>query len=230
MTSIPPGWYPDQQGVTRWWDGTQWTAATQPPAQPQYPAYPQGVYAQPEAYPRVAPGTPGTTLWAWLIAFLPVVSLILSIGYTSSLGGAFARLSDQLPGLSSGSSADVERLSVELTAAIYNGWYFASIGVTLLTYAATVVFAYLDHRELGGRGYARPFHWAWAFVPTFLVYMIGRTVVIHRRGGKSLGPLWAMIAVTIGSWVVGFIVSAAVAGQMLRVMSAIVTSVGPSGY
>lgn len=25
--SPPPGWYPDQQGVTRWWDGQQWGAA-----------------------------------------------------------------------------------------------------------------------------------------------------------------------------------------------------------
>ncbi|MCZ7628580.1 MAG: DUF4870 domain-containing protein [Microthrixaceae bacterium] len=26
----PPGWYPDEAGVTRYWDGTQWTASTQP--------------------------------------------------------------------------------------------------------------------------------------------------------------------------------------------------------
>lgn len=26
----PPGWYPDGQGVTRYWDGTQWTEHTQP--------------------------------------------------------------------------------------------------------------------------------------------------------------------------------------------------------
>ena len=25
--STPPGWYPDPQGVTRWWDGQQWGQA-----------------------------------------------------------------------------------------------------------------------------------------------------------------------------------------------------------
>lgn len=25
MTSMPPGWYDDQRGALRWWDGTQWT-------------------------------------------------------------------------------------------------------------------------------------------------------------------------------------------------------------
>lgn len=32
--TTPPGWYPDMQGTTRWWDGRQWTDQTQaqPPA------------------------------------------------------------------------------------------------------------------------------------------------------------------------------------------------------
>jgi hypothetical protein len=29
--AAPPGWYPDAQGVTRWWDGSQWTSTVQPP-------------------------------------------------------------------------------------------------------------------------------------------------------------------------------------------------------
>ena len=35
-TQQPAGWYPDAQGVTRWWDGNQWTEHTQPAGgQPQ---------------------------------------------------------------------------------------------------------------------------------------------------------------------------------------------------
>jgi uncharacterized Tic20 family protein len=30
-SSIPAGWYPDGQGGTRWWDGTQWGAAASAP-------------------------------------------------------------------------------------------------------------------------------------------------------------------------------------------------------
>jgi hypothetical protein len=25
---VPPGWYPDGQGATRWWDGQRWTSHT----------------------------------------------------------------------------------------------------------------------------------------------------------------------------------------------------------
>lgn len=53
MTTTPPGWYPDAQGTTRWWDGTRWTEHTQPaaptagpPAPPAAPAPGQQTWGQ----------------------------------------------------------------------------------------------------------------------------------------------------------------------------------------
>lgn len=34
----PPGWYRDNSGTTRWWDGNGWTQHTQAPTVPQAPA------------------------------------------------------------------------------------------------------------------------------------------------------------------------------------------------
>ncbi|NKY60350.1 DUF2510 domain-containing protein [Nocardia flavorosea] len=31
MTLPPPGWYPDQQGQLRWFDGEMWTEYRKPP-------------------------------------------------------------------------------------------------------------------------------------------------------------------------------------------------------
>ena len=45
-SSVPAGWYPDEVGGSRWWDGTQWTEHYHP-ATPQTPA-PAEMPAQPK--------------------------------------------------------------------------------------------------------------------------------------------------------------------------------------
>jgi Protein of unknown function (DUF2510) len=35
--SIPPGYYTDNEGVMRWWNGQDWTEQVQPPLPPQPP-------------------------------------------------------------------------------------------------------------------------------------------------------------------------------------------------
>ncbi|WP_052226673.1 DUF2510 domain-containing protein [Microbacterium mangrovi] len=245
MTSIPPGWYPDQNGVTRWWDGTQWTAATQPPtpAQPTAPGgyaqqgyaqqgyqqgyAQQGAYAPVSQYPQVEPGTPGTTVWAWLVALLPIIDVVLSLGYTLSIPAAMSSFVAQMGSVDPSTPEGASRLSAAMLGTFFNGWYAALLIVGLLVYAATVVFSYFDHRELVRRGYVKPFHWAWAFLGS-LVYIIGRTVVVHRRGGRSLGPLWAMIAVFVASIVIGWIGGAVISVQTAEIMNRFVQQYGGS--
>jgi hypothetical protein len=186
--STPPGWYADPYGAApqRWWDGTQWTAQVSQPAVTAA----QYQYTPPATRPPLNPATPLGTVWIWLIVLLPLLSILLlplvqvdfsSVIDTASLDGQYH---------------PVNPLS------IYGPWYFVLIAVGWLTYAATVVFSWLDHRELARRGVVRPFHWAWTFLNS-LVYVIGRTVIVRKVADRrGMAPLWAAIGVTVLSIVV----------------------------
>jgi len=128
---------------------------------------------------RAPQGTSGSTTWAWLLAALHLVGFVQLLTIdpaqlaTSSLE---QQPSDQLATL--GSSAV--------------GW---------LVWGAMVVVAWLDHRELVSRGVPQPFHWAWGFLSS-LVYLIGRTVVLRRRGVPgSGGPMVLAIVATVITFV-----------------------------
>ncbi|MFF2050533.1 DUF2510 domain-containing protein [Leifsonia sp. NPDC058194] len=192
---VAPGWYPDPYGAApqRWWDGTQWTAQVSQPAVPQQ-AVLHAQYQAPVQGPRPAlnPATPVGTVWIWLVVLLPLVSIALlplvrfDFHYTLDSG-------------------QLDSTSLANPFSMFGPWYFVLIAVGWLTYAVTVVCSWLDHRELTRRGVVRPFHWAWSFLSSF-VYVIGRTVIVRsvadRRG---MAPLWAMIAVTVLSFVVATI-------------------------
>lgn len=64
-----------------------------------------------------------------------------------------------------------------------SGWVF---------YGLSVLFSYFDYRELTRRGVPSPFHWAFAFISS-IVYVIGRSVVVRRRTGKGISPMWVTI-------------------------------------
>jgi hypothetical protein len=101
MTSqYPPGWYPDAQGVTRWYDGTQWTEHTQQaaPAQQQgyaaqgQPAQQQGYAAPGQQQQYAAPGQPGatgagTSPMLFAAIFAAVLAAIGCVAPWASLGG-----------------------------------------------------------------------------------------------------------------------------------------------
>jgi hypothetical protein len=182
--AVPPGWYPDQNapGQQRWWDGTQWTEHVQAP----YSA------AAAVATLKAPEGTKTGTVWIWLIVLLPLLSLsslflidwadYVDSAIASSLTGPYGGYADQL--------------------ALYTSpGYLISNLMSFVLYALTVVFAVLDVRELKKRGVPQPFHWAFAFL-TSIVYVIGRSVVVKRRTGGGLAPLWVYIGETVLSFIV----------------------------
>ncbi|MDO7882351.1 DUF2510 domain-containing protein [Antiquaquibacter soli] len=78
-----------------------------------------------------------------------------------------------------------------------------TVGAVLVGSAVHTLSAWLDYRSLTARGVPRPFHWAWMLfsLATPLVYVIGRFVVLGRRGiGTGMLPLWITSAIAVVSF------------------------------
>lgn len=190
-----PGWYADPPGSTmmRWWDGTRWTEQTHDTAVQPYTsqAYAQP-YAMGQAPPAVPAGTPVYNAFIWLLALTPVASLVsLFVIDIESYVAASMDTTNPL-------------------AQFSDPGYLMSSALGFLLYGVTVVLAFFDWRKLKSDGFASPFHWAFAFIPYPLVYIIGRSVVARRRAGRGLAPIWvhvgAIVIATIISvvWIVEF--------------------------
>jgi len=182
----------------------------QQPQQPgQQPQHPQQPYPGPGGYTDPLKGTnPGvgtSTPFIWVLVLLPLVQLI---------GLAFWDVGDYL-----------ERTAT-ITPGVYQSpftpGYLAYMGIGLLVYALTVVFAWLDHRALASRGIVKPFPWPWAFLT--VVYIIGRSVVVKRRTGGGLAPLWLYIAVYLVTIVVAFSVFIVAFAEFVQTMPSLPTA------
>ncbi|MDQ1121484.1 DUF2510 domain-containing protein [Microbacterium trichothecenolyticum] len=174
-------------------------AASTPPAYPG--THTAAGYAAAPAAPPVgatpAPrrDIPTNTVWIWLVVFLPLVgalSLVL-FDWSSYIEESFYAGVYGTPGVTT--TETVVSTTATLTSVVLG--------------ALIVLFAFLDWRELRARGVDRPFHWAWSFlvllIGTGLVYVIGRGVVLRRLTGSGLAPVWASIAVTVVSFLIGLI-------------------------
>jgi len=201
--STPPGWHADPAGSPqlRWWDGTQWTEHLQWPqagvqAAAGYPAAPAYVSA-PQPVATVPPGAPVYGPLIWAVTLLPLLNLLL-------LPLAFT---------------EFDRMMAEATnpysASPYSGYSTAGLlaqGISSLLgwaiAAAIIVLSYFDHRWLKRNGFVRPFHWAWSFfaLVSAPVYVIGRSVVVRRRSGRGIAPMWVAIAVVALSVIIGIVV------------------------
>jgi hypothetical protein len=181
--TTPAGWYPVAPGSSqlRWWDGSAWTEHVHE----QGPA--QSMYGQVEKAPE---GTNPNTVWIWILALLPFVSLasLFLVDFKTYILDVTRASASQNPDPS---------LVYRAMADSGYGWLFV---IGLIVYAVGIVFAFFDFRSLRARGVVKPFHWALSFIPSgygYLVYMIGRFVVVKRRTGTGLAPLWLWIASTV---------------------------------
>jgi hypothetical protein len=177
------------------------------PVQPDRYAYPaqQSAAATP---PKVAPGTPAYGPFIWIITLLPLIGLL-------SLPLSLIDLEQQLsmPYPTDPSSIDpfagmsVAALVAQGVAAVL-GWVIYGVGVVL---------AYLDRKWLIGRGYAQPFHWAFAFLGVAApVYAIGRSIVVRRRSGRGIAPMWVAFGIVALSFVITIVLIVHVVDLTLR--------------
>jgi hypothetical protein len=157
--------------------------------------------AQPDPYSRATPpaqlrapeGTDPYTTWIWLILAIPVVQT-LPIFFIDWETLFVTALTDP-----SGFGPTSAFLSPAYTLLVVLGW----VGTGLLIW-----FAYLDWRELQRRGVPQPFHWAYIFLTLAVssaVYTIGRSVVVKRRTGRGLAPMWISIATIVAGFVLGIV-------------------------
>lgn len=128
-------------------------------------------------------GTKTNTPWIWLIVFLPLLSYVSLFALDwnayvqSSISGSFSGI-----------------ISPGYVVIMLSSW---------VLYALLVVFAALDYRALKSRGVPQPFHWAWGFLNP--VYPIGRAVVVRRRTGSGIWPMWGAIAVLAAGLIISIV-------------------------
>ena len=158
--------------------------------------------ALPQAYEQLtAPaGTSGNTPWIWLVVFLPLLGLLPL--FFIDIGGY---LEDSI--LNAGDAAGS---MASLVAFYTQPAMLAALGLSLVVMVGTIVFAYLDWRELKRRGVPAPFHWAFSFLGHCGLRRRvpdrprGRDEAAHRSGN---GVLLATILTIVVSFIVAIVIT-----------------------
>jgi uncharacterized protein DUF2510 len=77
--ATPAGWYPDQHGVMRFWDGQRWTQHVAPPA-PQVYQQPYPVVVGHPNYVRMQHGHSiiAHVFLGWLLLYIPTIYYAIS--------------------------------------------------------------------------------------------------------------------------------------------------------
>ena len=186
----PPGWYRERPDAPelRWWTGRGWTEHRNAP-----------IAAGRIEQPALPAGTRVGSVWIWLLSLLPLASLAAEQPVLLAYGPivreqvrlqremlAHPSASPQLPG-NFGDLGALFALSWGLSAVL--------IGLAALA-------AYFDWRALRRHGIIRPFPWGWGFLAG--VYIVGRAVVVRRRVGRGLAPLWVAVVLFVAAMVIQF--------------------------
>ena len=200
-SETPAGWYPDHTGEPRmrWWDGSAWSDHVTEPsiAAPAASAAP--------LRNTVPATTPTGNVFIWILVLLPVISILLGFTIDYRAYGLDSLREARLGTRGGGDLASMAALGVSLVGLVLAGVH--------------VLLAYFDFRRLRATGVERPFHWAWAFFGFIsglgvLVYVIGRSVIVFRRSGRGLAPLWVGIAVVVVELVLGGVHTAQMLGPI----------------
>ena len=151
------------------------------------------------------------TPWIWLVVLLPLLSLIGL--FTIDIG---AMLRDIM------ANPDDPNAALDAQMAMYTNPAFLITGaLSWLIIAATIVFSFLDWRELKRRGVPAPFHWAFSFLAIAslgVVYPIGRSVVVKRRTGTNDWVLLAAILSIVVYLIVVIVFVVVVFNQMMAIV------------
>jgi hypothetical protein len=186
----PAGWYPVAPGSSqlRWWDGAAWTDHVHDQA-----------VAQVGGGLKAPAGTNPNTVWVWILAVLPLLGVVGLLVFNPM---------SYMQSVISNTGSDPSNAVQAETAILTSPGYLSLLALGFVSYAITVLFAALDWRQLKALGVPKPFHWAWTFLPSGygqLVYMIGRVVIVKRRTGTGLAPLWVWIATIVVVFIIGIV-------------------------
>lgn len=147
---------------------------------------------------RLLPAAPSssTTVSGWMLAFSPLIMLGLMIGaiVAASLLATPSATPGTAPSLIVGADA---YLPLSTAAQFADPTVAALVGGALILAAVLVIlWAVLDRRTLGRRGFAERASAAWIIIGP-LPYLIARAVATANSGRRGGAPLWTHLGVGI---------------------------------
>ncbi|WP_052460636.1 hypothetical protein [Microbacterium gorillae] len=195
-------------------------------AQPAYPQQPGYGYAPPAPVPvPVDPNTNTNTAWIWLAMFVPALAVV-SLFFVNWQGMLDTVRQAMESAATSSTAPDQFALQSQMWQAMGPAVWLGFLSYPLMV--LSIVFFWMDWRELGRRGIVRRFHWAWSFLGLVtgvgaLVSVIGRTVVLRQQGLRAMAPLWAYIVYVAVSLIGGAAFAVWFMSEFFRMISTVVS-------